>query len=388
DAPSAGDDGELTICVGDEQPSEQELFQALTNADAGGTWSGPVNGVYTYTIEASGSCQEDKATVTVKEEDAPSAGDDGDITICIGDEQPSEQELFQALSNADTGGTWSGPVNGVYTYTIEASGSCPEDKATVTVTEEDCVEPPEGCETAFAKDDENNDTCFLDFEDDKGKDLFNRWGWSNYLASEGTYVMDLYAGAGQCITSNGAKSGTVTVTYDAGKVKVEIILETGFVMKEAHLYIGEEPYPVNSNNNKPTVAPGQYPYNAGTLNDVTTYIFEPSETFSGDIYVIVHAVTCFTGQNDKQAVSDTKASIYQKPQSDIVNVDLDINYEANVNVSFQDLSGRTLLKARSKKVIAGKNKLEYNLSGISSQVLIMKVYTGREILAKKILMIK
>ena len=229
---------------------------------------------------------------------------------------------------------------------------------------------------------------FLEFEDNQGKDLFNRWGWTNYLEVEGTYTMDLYAGAGQCIISNGVKSGTVIVSYEAGKVVVEINLEPGFVMQQAHLYVGEDPYPVNPNNNKPTVAPGQYPYNAGTLNDVTSYKFEPSETFSGDIYVIVHAVTCFSEQTDKRAVSDTKASIYQKPQSDVLNVDLDINYEANVNVNFQDLSGRTVLKTRTKKVSAGTNKLEYNLGGIPSQVLIMKVYTGREILSKKILMIK
>uniref|UniRef100_UPI003567A0D9 PKD domain-containing protein n=1 Tax=Mariniphaga sp. TaxID=1954475 RepID=UPI003567A0D9 len=35
--------------------------------------------------------------------------------------------------NPDEGGTWSGPVSGVYTYTFAASGSCPEDFSVVTV---------------------------------------------------------------------------------------------------------------------------------------------------------------------------------------------------------------------------------------------------------------
>ncbi|WP_297691158.1 hypothetical protein, partial [uncultured Eudoraea sp.] len=46
------------------------MFAALTGADSGGSWSGPVNGIYTYTIAASGTCPEDSATVTVKEDNA------------------------------------------------------------------------------------------------------------------------------------------------------------------------------------------------------------------------------------------------------------------------------------------------------------------------------
>ena len=68
-------------------------------------------------------------------EECKNAGQDGTLTVCEGT-TPSDAELFTQLIGADPGGSWSGPVSGVYTYTLAASGSCPEDSATVTVTED------------------------------------------------------------------------------------------------------------------------------------------------------------------------------------------------------------------------------------------------------------
>ncbi|WP_298899187.1 T9SS type A sorting domain-containing protein [uncultured Psychroserpens sp.] len=73
------------------------------------------------------------ATLTITEDDAPDAGEDGSLTVCEG-VIPTDDELFDALEGTpDLGGQWSGPVNDVYTYTFAASGSCPEVSATVTV---------------------------------------------------------------------------------------------------------------------------------------------------------------------------------------------------------------------------------------------------------------
>ncbi|WP_298896002.1 T9SS type A sorting domain-containing protein, partial [uncultured Psychroserpens sp.] len=73
------------------------------------------------------------ATLTITEDDAPDAGEDGSLRVCEG-VIPTDDELFDALEGTpDLGGQWSGPVDDVYTYTFAASGSCPEVSATITV---------------------------------------------------------------------------------------------------------------------------------------------------------------------------------------------------------------------------------------------------------------
>ncbi|WP_194506907.1 VWA domain-containing protein [Psychroserpens luteus] len=73
------------------------------------------------------------ATLTITEDDAPDAGEDGTLTICA-DVVPTNEGLFDALDGTpNEGGVWTGPDSGVYTYTFAASGSCPEVSATVTV---------------------------------------------------------------------------------------------------------------------------------------------------------------------------------------------------------------------------------------------------------------
>jgi hypothetical protein len=135
--PNAGTDGTLTVCTG-TTPTNAQLFEALEgNPSSGGTWSAPVNGVYTYTIAATAPCTEAaSATVTVTEAAKPNAGTDGTLTVCTGT-TPTNAQLFEALEgNPSSGGTWSDPVNGVYTYTIAATAPCTEAaSATVTVTE-------------------------------------------------------------------------------------------------------------------------------------------------------------------------------------------------------------------------------------------------------------
>ncbi|MGM1057623.1 MAG: hypothetical protein ACQEWG_17225, partial [Bacteroidota bacterium] len=73
-------------------------------------------------------------TVTVTVQDAPNAGTNGTLTVCEGTDITNEM-LFDELTGADAGGTWSTPVNGVYTYTVSATAPCTEDAtSTVTVT--------------------------------------------------------------------------------------------------------------------------------------------------------------------------------------------------------------------------------------------------------------
>ncbi|TBN06472.1 hypothetical protein EYD45_00905 [Hyunsoonleella flava] len=130
-----------------------------------------------------------------------------------------------------------------------------------------------GCETAFAKGNSNDDSiCFID--DDAYK--FKRWGWNIGPLSEGEYTYNVYAGAGQCDVSKGSLVGTVTVNYSDGNVDVTYNIDDGYVLKETHVYAGNDKYPANKKG-KPTVAPGKY-----TIQDNLT----------GNIYVIAHAVVC------------------------------------------------------------------------------------------------
>lgn len=167
---------------------------------------------------------------------------------------------------------------------------CVADKAVETTTE-----------TAFAFGggtnaiDTDGTSSFLEFDlDGDGKDDFNRWGWTNGPVGEGTYTYPLYAGAGQSDTAKGTLVGEVKVVYSGGTATVTYTTKgtnpvTGqpYTMVEAQAYAGGEVLPRNKQGDY-TVAPGQYPKNAGELKNVTSTSF----TFtglSGPIHVVAHA---------------------------------------------------------------------------------------------------
>ena len=65
----------------------------------------------------------------------PNAGTNGTLSVCTGT-TPTEAQLFAALGGTPAaGGVWSGPVSGVYTYTVAATAPCTAPgTSTVTVT--------------------------------------------------------------------------------------------------------------------------------------------------------------------------------------------------------------------------------------------------------------
>ncbi|MGV6832097.1 MAG: T9SS type A sorting domain-containing protein, partial [bacterium] len=95
---------------------------------------------FTYTVyddcDTTGkSCT---STFYVQETEPVDAGENGMLTICEGD-IVTEEQLFDALEgNPDEGGVWSPTLAGagVYTYTVSGTAPCPDDAATVTVSEE------------------------------------------------------------------------------------------------------------------------------------------------------------------------------------------------------------------------------------------------------------
>lgn len=138
------------------------------------------------------------------------------------------------------------------------------------------------CETAFAYGGDDND-CFQNFG-------FSRWGWSNgpLAAQSSSYSFPIYAGAGQCVISNGTLVGTLTINYDGATATITYNMDTGYTMDETHLFVGDYRFPLK--NSVPTVAPGQYP-DQHNLSDATSDTYTVNG-LSGDIYVIAHAVVC------------------------------------------------------------------------------------------------
>ncbi|MBE7652767.1 T9SS type B sorting domain-containing protein [Tenacibaculum finnmarkense] len=134
DAKSAGLDGTLTVCKG-INPTNDELFEALKgNPEVGGTWTS--NGlVHTYTQTTYLGCNPKSASVTVDEDTARNAGENGMLTVCKGTVL-TEKQLFDALEGSpDLGGTWTS--NGlIYTYTQVASLGCNPNSSRVIVMEQ------------------------------------------------------------------------------------------------------------------------------------------------------------------------------------------------------------------------------------------------------------
>ncbi|WCC47571.1 gliding motility-associated C-terminal domain-containing protein [Tenacibaculum finnmarkense] len=134
DAKSAGLNGTLTVCKG-IIPTNEQLFKSLKgNPEAGGTWTS--NGlVHTYTQTTYLGCNNKSASVTVDEDTAKNAGENGMLTVCKGTVL-TEKQLFDALEGSpDLGGTWTS--NGlVYTYTQVASLGCNPNFSRVVVMEQ------------------------------------------------------------------------------------------------------------------------------------------------------------------------------------------------------------------------------------------------------------
>ncbi len=159
--PDAGEDGSFTRC---STSGTVDLFDELDgDPDAGGVWTGPsgpssgifvpgtsLPGTYSYVVEGVAPCVNDTAIVVADVNEAPDAGEDGDITVCEG--TPSV-DLFTGLGGTpDPTGTWidlqaTGQLTGStlvtlalapgtydFRYEVPANGPCPSDDAEVEVT--------------------------------------------------------------------------------------------------------------------------------------------------------------------------------------------------------------------------------------------------------------
>ncbi|GGK12791.1 hypothetical protein GCM10007962_03930 [Yeosuana aromativorans] len=158
---NAGTDATLDVCSNN---GTTDLFSLLGSADSGGTWSPAMasgtgvfdplvdaSGTYTYTL--TNACGTFTSNVDVTVTQAPNAGSDNAVSICVID---GNVDLATFLSaDAQSGGTWS-PVlasgtsmfdptvdtSGIYTYTVTAVSPCsPDSSAQITVTVNDSSAP-------------------------------------------------------------------------------------------------------------------------------------------------------------------------------------------------------------------------------------------------------
>ncbi len=156
-AADAGIGGSLSVC---ENGDPVDLFLALTGTpQTGGSWTccGNVNhsgtyvpalnngGPYTYTVQGTGACSDETATISVTEVAAPNAGEPDVIDICS--DAPAFNMLTELAGSPQNTGTWTGPggtshgssfnpavdSSGVYTYTVSGGAGCEPATATLTV---------------------------------------------------------------------------------------------------------------------------------------------------------------------------------------------------------------------------------------------------------------
>ncbi|HEX2617268.1 MAG TPA: gliding motility-associated C-terminal domain-containing protein, partial [Flavobacteriales bacterium] len=160
-APFAGADNSFTACS--SAPPFSMFSHLAGSPQAGGSWTAPggathgpnfdpdsdLPGAYRYTITGIAPCLSDDATLTISVVDAPNAGQDNTIGVCI---SSGSVDLFPELGDdVDVTGAWTdngatGALTGsvfdvteidpgeyTFTYTVPGSGPCLAVSATITV---------------------------------------------------------------------------------------------------------------------------------------------------------------------------------------------------------------------------------------------------------------
>uniref|UniRef100_UPI002D77485F hypothetical protein n=1 Tax=Salinimicrobium sp. HB62 TaxID=3077781 RepID=UPI002D77485F len=463
------------------------FYNSQTNADAGGE-EGKLSSPYNAA---------DNTTVYVRAENATDSDcyvtdsfvltvfDNPDITAtypntCVGEtidlNQIAETETDFGIYNPDgatltfysdwdyesstgvelTEGSVVYPVVGDNTYYIKAVSTFGEGEdeiacssiTEVTVVGINCLV----CETTFAKAPEATDPgpnspyvpyenlspeCFID----SGLDS-ERWGWTNKFdvsrVDSGTYYLNLYEAAGQCDTHKGNYVGQVRIEYDGSEIDVYYEIEETHVLKSAHLYVGECQYPTNKKGDI-TVAPGQYPWTSGALDNSTGYSVH--DIGVGDVfYVIAHADVCSSsngnldyiaelrsqstlqtyqvkGKNSTlQAVQcktsndrgknktasaesitvqsseiieepavETDVALYPVPFKEVINIDYLFDYTSDVKIEVFDLRGNHLRSYTDFQVTRGSTttfNIDFALK--ANQMYVVQVITEREKFVKQI----
>ncbi len=456
---NAGDDNSTTVCdgtmvdlsslvsVGGGSFADDDATGALSGSNFDTTGLSPGTYNFTYTVLSGNTCPDDSALIQVTVNPNPSCNAYADnplacfgvpITLHVtgsgglgGADQSkysflwsgSGSEYLDDTSSANPTMSAAAPIS-VYNLTVTVTDISSETNCTstcnVSVEVYNCTP---NCETAFGvatQHDGGYDTVDESISSCFRNDGFSRWGWTNKISGFGEHVFSLYAGAAQCILGKGAYAGTVTLNYENdGTVTVTYNMAPGYVLSEAHVYIGCDPYP-KTKKGKYTVAPGQYSFNAGNLGYVQTDFSTPAISASGDFYFIAHAVVCEkdipegcylpgspyeggvfdyptspietdcdvdTGGWGKVANSkDVTFTAYPVPFENEINISYKFDYDTYVNIDVYDAKGSLIKKAVNNNYIKGTvDKTTLDLSRADNQMYFVRLMTSKGMLVKKII---
>ena len=141
-----------------------------------------------------------------------------------------------------------------------------------------------------------NSSCFTDLPAIEFG-MLDRWGWSMGPLTAGTYVLDLWAGAGQCVLAAGTLVGQVKVTYSNNEVKMDwsqsLANVTGGKISTVQWYAGRDRI-YRKPDGSYTVAPGQFPFKNEDFIGLPPTETKRLNVISGTpIYVTVHADVCW-----------------------------------------------------------------------------------------------
>lgn len=243
--PDAGANAVVSFCESDSPQSLIVLLGGTPNA--GGTWQDPngsamgptidpgtaSSGNYTYSITATPPCTDVAAVVTITISSAPYAGTSGSLVLC---ETMPLQNLFAALIDADSGGSWTGPDGsasngqfnplqdqpGLYTYSTQGNADCPADQSTVDVAV--FAQPSAGQDASIELCSTSNSIVLLSFlsgspdpggvwSDPAGAIAGTQFTPGTSLDGDYTYVI---AGNAGCPGDESTLTITTTAAPDAG----------------------------------------------------------------------------------------------------------------------------------------------------------------------------
>lgn len=326
---------------------------------------------------------------------------------------------------------------------ILAGKECERTSDPVKITVENCIV----CESAFAKANVTGIAhCFID--DDGSNDFeenpnSERWGWSNeFNAGDNAFTatMELYQGAGRCVTKAENLVGLVSVNYDPnGTITVAYdITKYGHAMSGVHLYVGCEPYPMQKKGRKsePSVAPGKYSFNMSSNGYFDRFVTDPIQVDKGTFYVIAHANVCtseklwlypilvdndveehytsksnkpleyvceqpkVSGKNDRNKFTSTNSvsteemtvsgdgniNVSPVPFSNVINVSYDLEYTSDVSIEIFDFKGQLMKTTRDTDVSRGSSTvigIDFKAKG--KQMYLLRITTDRETFIKQVI---
>jgi len=93
-------------------------------------------------------------------------------------------------------------------------------------------------------------------------------------------------------------------------------------------------------------------------------------------------LNCETEKADPPVKTTVKT--YHKPFENSIKLDIDISYDAAIDLQFFDLSGKLVMKKRAGMVTSGSNRLQFKIHDLATKIHIMVIDTGKEVIRKKV----